>query len=105
MPNLLPLETQEVEASQFFLVGQSDGDAFGWLLFAWPGTNSAVDPRPIEDWYQTWMGVKYSGFGDYTAALSGAVMANFNCNSNEILPLLNLGRYSFNPPAGPPATE
>ncbi len=102
VPNLLPLETQEVEASQFFLVGQSDGDAFGWLLFAWPGTNQAVDPRNAEDWYQTWMGVKYSGFGDYTAALSGAVMANFNCNSNEILPVLNLGQYSFNPPAGPP---
>ncbi len=42
VPNLLPLETQEVEASQFFLVGQSDGDAFGWLLFAWPGSNGST---------------------------------------------------------------
>jgi hypothetical protein len=97
VPNLLPLETQEVEASQFFLVGQSDGDAFGWLLFAWPGSNGSTS-----DLYQTWMGVKYSGFGDYTAALSGAVMANYNCNVNETVPLFNLGQYSFNTPAGPP---
>ncbi len=48
------------------------------------------------------MGVKYSGFGDYTAALSGAVMANYNCNANETVPLFNLGQYSFNPPTGPP---
>jgi hypothetical protein len=105
VPNLLPLETQEVEIEQFFLVGQSDGDAFGWLLFAWPGSNGAVAPDGDDDLFQTWMGVKYSGFGDYTAALSGAVMANYNCNSNEIVPVFNLGQYSFNPPAGPPATE
>ncbi len=102
VPNLLPLETQEVGVDQFFLVGQSDGDAFGWLLFAWPGTNQALDPRIEEDWYQTWMAVKYAGFGDYSAALTAAVMANFNCDSNEVLPVLNLGRYSFNPPQGPP---
>ena len=101
VPNLLPLETQEVSVDQFFLVGQSDGDAFGWLLFAWPESNFAsagVD----SDLYQTWMGVKYSGFGDYTAAVSGAVMANYNCNINETVPEFNLGQYSFNPPAGPP---
>jgi len=101
VPNLLPLETQEVSVDQFFLVGQGDGDAFGWLLFAWPETNFAsagVD----SDLYQTWMGVKYSGFGDYTAGLTGAVMANYNCNVNEQVPLFNLGQYSFNPPAGPP---
>ena len=58
------------------------GDAFGRPLFAWPESNFAsagVD----SDLYQTWMGVKYSGFGDYTAAVSGAVMANYNCNINE----------------------
>jgi hypothetical protein len=88
VPNLLPLETQEVDISQFFLVGQSDGDAFGWLLFVWPQSNgSAVD------WYQTWMGVKYSGFGDYTAALSGAVMANYNCDQSQVLPGLGIGQF------------
>jgi hypothetical protein len=101
VPNLLPLETQEVSVDQFFLVGQGDGDAFGWLLFAWPESNFAsagVD----SDLYQTWMGVKYSGFGDYTAGLTGAVMANYNCNTNETVPEFNLGQYSFNPSAGHP---
>ncbi|HSO22699.1 MAG TPA: hypothetical protein VLT81_07315 [Chondromyces sp.] len=101
VPNLLPLETQEVAIDQFFLVGQGDGDAFGWLLFAWPETNIG-SAGLADDYYQTWMGVKYSGFGDYTAAMSGAVMANYNCNVNETVPLFNLGQYSFNPPQGPP---
>ncbi len=47
------------------------------------------------------MGVKYSGFGDYTAALSGAVMANYNCDTNQTVPLFNLGQYSFNLPGRP----
>ncbi len=85
VPNLLPLETQEVDVSQFFLVGQADGDAFGWLMFVWPASNGYQG-----DLYQTWMGVKYSGFGDYTAGLSGAVLANFNCDRSQVLP----GLYS-----------
>ncbi len=88
VPNILPLETQEVEAGQFFLVGQSDGDAFGWLMFVWPSSNG----HPAE--YQTWMGVKYSGFGDYTAGLSGAVLANYNCDNTQVLPGLGIGLYS-----------
>ena len=87
VPNILPLETQEVEADQFFLVGQSDGDAFGWLMFVWPQSNGFAG-----DSYQTWMGVKYSGFGDYTAGLSGAVLANFNCDNTQVLPGLGIGR-------------
>jgi hypothetical protein len=89
VPNLLPLETQEVEIDQFFLVGQSDGDAFGWLMFVWPQSNGNAN-----DWYQTWMGVKFSGFGDYTAGMSGAVLANYNCDQGQVLPGLGIGMYS-----------
>jgi len=88
VPNLLPLETQEVDISQFFLVGQADGDAFGWLMFVWPQSNGNDS-----DWYQTWMGVKYSGFGDYTAGLSGAVLANYNCDQGQVLPGLAIGQF------------
>jgi hypothetical protein len=44
------------------------------------------------------MGVRYSGFGDYTAALSGAVMANYNCNQRQVLPGLGLGLGMYLPP-------
>jgi len=94
VPNLFPLETQEVEVDQLFLVGEADGDAFGWLLFVWPRSNTDIVGGTLTvDQYQTWMGVKYSGFGDYTAAMSGAVMANYNCDDTEVLPQLGLGMY------------
>jgi hypothetical protein len=89
VPNLLPLETQEVDISQFFLVDAADGESFGWMLFVWPQSNGSD-----ADWYQTWMGVKYSGFGDYTAAMSGAVLANYNCDQTQVLPQLGIGMYS-----------
>ncbi|RLE22655.1 MAG: hypothetical protein DRJ61_07935 [Acidobacteria bacterium] len=85
VPNLLPLETQEVPVGDFTLP-----DAFGWMLFVWPASNfppTAGVPTP--DYYQTWMGVKYHAFGQYSAAMSAAVMANYNCFSDQVLP--NLG--------------
>ena len=88
VPNLLPLETQEVNADQFFLVGSAD-EAFGWLLFVWPQSNDTAAEGLI-DLYQTWMGVKYAAFGQFTAGLSGAVMANYNCDATEVLPILGL---------------
>ncbi len=94
VPNLLPLETQEVDAEEFFLVGDPAAGAFGWMLFIWPRSNWDGDNPTDLDYYQTWMGVKYAMFGTYTAGLEGAVMGNFNCNSSERLPLLGLGRYS-----------
>ena len=39
VPNLLPLETQEVDAEEFFLVGDPAAGAFGWMLFVWPRSN------------------------------------------------------------------
>jgi hypothetical protein len=89
-PNLLPLETQEVLVDEFNTV---DNNGNGWMLFVWPNSNfdnipGAVPTVPF-DWYQTWMGVKYSAFQKFSAFVSGAVMANFNCFSDQVLP--NLG--------------
>jgi hypothetical protein len=99
-PNLLPLETQEVNVDQFNFV-----DTNGWVMFLWPASNwNNNDPfgawdngSPLTDWYQTWMGVKYGAFGQYTAAMSGAVLANFNCFSDQVYPGLGLGYFYVNP--------
>ena len=94
VPNLLPLETQEVDAEEFFLVGDPAVGAFGWMLFVWPRSNwDGTNPTTL-DYYQTWMGVKYAAFGTYTAGLEGAVLGNFNCNQGDVLPRLGLNRYS-----------
>ena len=86
IPNLIPLETQEVPVEQFDTPG-----AFGWMLFVWPASNypPATATSAPDDYYQTWMGVRYNAFGDWSAAMHGAVMANFNCYSDQVLP--NLG--------------
>jgi len=85
VPNLLPLETQEVNVDEFNLPNE-----FGWMLFVWPASNFIVpggDTTP--DYYQTWMGVKYQAFGQYSAGIPAAVMANYNCFGDQVLP--NLG--------------
>ena len=95
VPNLLPLETQEVAVDQFFIVGDEDA-AFGWMLFVWPRSNtdalvSGTGPDDgVYDHYQTWMGTKIAAFGQYTAGKSAAVMANWNCDSTQVLPNLGL---------------
>jgi hypothetical protein len=97
-PNLLPLETQEVNADTFNLV-----DDFGWMLFVWPASNGANEDGDSgnELFYQTWMGVKYTkvepagvtGPG-FSGAKDGALMANYNCFSDQILPALGINfRY------------
>jgi hypothetical protein len=94
VPNLLPLETQEVDAAQFNLVAN-----FGWMLFVWPASNFAeaewLDEGPV--YYQTWMGVKYatstpgvalsSGF---SGAKDGALIANYNCFAQQVIPGLGI---------------
>ena len=83
IPNLFPLETQEVAADQFFLVDpEGDGTAFGWLMFIWPRSNTTNvfdGEGAVSDQYQTWMGVKYQAFGNSSVAFSGAVLGNWNC--------------------------
>ncbi len=84
IPNLLPLETQEVKADEF-----NTPDTNGWMLFIWPDSNL----RPF--FYETWMGVKYSAYGQYSAALSGAVIANSNCFPDQVMPNLGLNDLVF----------
>jgi hypothetical protein len=94
-PNLFPLETQEVPARQFYLVGTPDV-AFGWMLFIWPRSNT-VNPAGVtgvpSDQYQTWMGVKYQAFGNSSAAFGALQIANYNCDppsaSSMPFPLIN----------------
>ena len=82
--NLLPLETQEVSVSQFNIL-----DPYGWMLFVWPASNWSFAPAYLaDDFYQTWMGVQYVKEGDYSAFIPGAVMANYNCFEQQILPYL-----------------
>ena len=94
-PNLFPLETQEVPARQFYLVGDPDV-AFGWMLFIWPRSNT--DPAAVSDQYQTWMGVKYQAFGNSSVAFSALQIANWNCDGgpNAVMPfpLINPERIS-----------
>jgi len=90
IPNLIPLETQQVPVEQFDTPG-----AFGWMLFVWPASNYVNNGAGLEDdYYQTWMGVRYNAFGDWSAAIDGAVMANFNCFSDQVLPTLGTN-YSY----------
>jgi hypothetical protein len=94
VPNLLPLETQEVAISEFFIVSDpTTGDAFGWMMVIWPRSNNDGNVIRDDDGYQTWMGVKYAAFGQYTAGLEAAVLGNWNCDSSQILPTLGMGMY------------
>ncbi len=101
VPNLLPLETQEVNADHF-IPRDNNGDPafnFGWMLFVWPASNYAVDPAlgDAPMFYQTYMGVKFAkmepagvtGPG-YSGATDGAVMANYNCFAQQQLPVLGI---------------
>ncbi len=92
-PNLFPLETQEVNARQFYLVGQPDA-AFGWMLFIWPRSNTGDNvTQNVSDQYQSWMGVKYQAFGNSSAAFGALQIANWNCDGGPLaqlpFPLIN----------------
>ena len=91
IPNLIPLETQEVPVDQFDTPG-----AFGWMLFVWPASNYPANfaGTEFDDYYQTWMSVRYNAYGTWSAALDGAVMANYNCFSDQILPNIGIN-YSY----------
>ena len=79
-PNLFPLETQEVDARQFYLVGDYDV-AFGWMLFIWPRSNTGDGADFASDQYQVWMGVKYQAFGNSSVAFDANQIANYNCGT------------------------
>lgn len=96
VPNLFPLETQEVPLSEFFVVEDAGGNKFGWMMVIWPRSNTTFGATVGYDidQYQTWMGVKYAAFGNYTAGLEAAVLGNYNCNATDQLPRLAIGLYS-----------
>jgi hypothetical protein len=87
IPNLIPLETQEIPVEQFDTPGE-----FGWMLFVWPASNyfPGATLDDFDDYYQTWMGVRYNAYNTWSAAMDGAVMANFNCFSDQIIPALGI---------------
>jgi len=97
IPNLIPLETQAVPVEQFDTPG-----AFGWMLFVWPASNyppATADFTYFDDYYQTWMGVRYNAYTEWSAAMDGAVMANFNCYSDQVLPTIGIN-YDYVDAAG-----
>jgi hypothetical protein len=85
IPNLLPLETQEVDVTEFFLPAN-----YGWMMFVWPGSNGYTG-----DFYQTWMGMKYQAFGNSSGGLTGQVLGNYNCFTSDVLPLLSFQTYRY----------
>jgi hypothetical protein len=107
VPNLIPLETQEIPVDEL-----NTPAAFGWMLFVWPASNYPGDPfgyTNFDDFYQTWMGVKYNAADQWSAAMDAAVMGNFNCFSDQQLPNLGInyqyvdaGGYVVSPGNAPP---
>ncbi len=78
--NLLPLETQEVDISQFNLPEAGSG----WMMLVFPWSNTDQD-----DVYQTYVSVRYGAYGHYSAAVQAAVLGNYSCFADQVLP--NLG--------------
>jgi hypothetical protein len=95
VPNLFPLETQEVPISEFDIVQSSATEGYGWMMVIWPLSNwDGVNPIISEyDQYQTFMSVKYGMFSNRSAGLAAAVMANYNCDATQVLPTLGIGMY------------
>ena len=91
VPNLFPLETQEVAIDEFFILKDVNGNSFGWMMVIWGPSNTDALTDLQLDTYQSWMGVKYAAFGQYTAGLSAAVLANYNCDVTQVLPNLGIG--------------
>ncbi len=77
-PNILPLETQEVDVNNFNLV-----DDFGWMLFIWPYSNidTRRPRRPVPDLD----GYQVPGLRSVLRSKDAALMANYNCFSDQQL--------------------
>jgi len=75
--NLLPLETQEVDISEFGVTFTS-----GWGLLVYPPSNNLTG----DDWYQVYVSTQHAAAGRYSAALEGTVLGNANCFSEQMLP-------------------
>ncbi len=88
--NLLPLETQEVNINQFRLPSADSG----WMLLIFPWSNT-----PNDDIFQTYVSVRYAAYGNYSAATQAAVMANYSCFPEQIVPALGIN-YDYVTPLG-----
>ena len=66
------------------------------MFFIWPVSNLAPYDEGWEDYYQTWMGVKYGAYGQFSAFMTGSVMANYNCFVRQQLPQLGWNEPGFN---------
>ena len=99
VPNLFPLETQEVPISEFNIVKSDENTGYGWMMVIWPLSNyDGANPVRVEyDQYQTYMSVKYQMYGDRSASLPAAVLANYNCDDTQVLPTLGIGLYPTTP--------
>jgi len=75
--NLLPLETQEVNISEFGIPFAS-----GWGLLVYPPSNA----QPVGDWYQVYVSTQHAAAGRYSAVLPGFVLGNANCYIEQVLP-------------------
>ena len=65
------------------------------MLFVWPASNYVDAGAGLQDdYYQTWMGVRYNAAGQWSAAMDAAVMGNFNCFSDQVLPTLGIN-YAY----------
>lgn len=91
--NQFPWETQSVAISDEYFDLPAN---YGWILFVLPPsypmaggiytdptTATAVSDRP----YMGWMGVQLT-FGNYSAGVEAATMANAHCFPNQTLPFL-----------------
>jgi hypothetical protein len=92
--NRTPVATGEFDISQLPVVSTAPGVANGWMLFVWPPSNGASGGTEWLDLpgdiFQTWMGTKLVGFGQFSGAKTSTVMGHFGCDA-EVLPDLGWG--------------
>jgi hypothetical protein len=93
--NILPLETQEVDISQFQLpVVDQVIAANGWMMLVFPHSNVWNVPY-VDDVYQVYVSTRYDAFGKFSAAMPAALLGNWSCDTGDILPTLHVGQYTY----------
>ncbi|MCP4895451.1 MAG: hypothetical protein GY906_00620 [bacterium] len=92
--NLLPLETQQVDISQFSLPEPEEVGVpatSGWMMLVFPYSNVGSG----DDLYQTYVSVRYDAHGVFSAAMPAAQLAHYACDPSQYLPWIGVGRYNF----------
>jgi hypothetical protein len=97
--NILPLETQEVDITQFNLPEVSTGVTAqaGWMMLIFPLSNSEYSPvlDYWQDCYQVYVSVRYDAHGNFSAAMPAALLGNYNCDDTDMLPWAHVGRFTM----------